>query len=154
MKRTFLVLCVLLVGIGCSTSKNKIYETIREYDSAGNLTTETITKGGSCAKVGMMLKADRMAQDWTYTWGGTENQIAFGASGTGYDSTAQVEAVKAVSSVIQPILDAIAKAVVDAAISYLTTPAVSAADVVVPNIMPTNPLSSLILNNPFIRKVP
>lgn len=151
MKYTLLVLCILL-AFGCSTSKNKIFETIREYDANGNLTSEVVTKGGSSAKVGAMLKADRMAQDWTYTWGGEENQIAFGATGEGYDSTAQVEAVKAVSAAIQPMLEAIAKAVVDAAIDYFTAPAV--ADVVVPNAMPANPLSSLILNNPFIRKLP
>jgi len=147
-----LSLCILLT-LGCSTSKNKIFETIREYDAEGNLTTETITKGGSSAKVGAMLKADRMAQSWTYTWGGSENQIAFGAEGDGYDSTAQVEAVKAATSALQPLFDALAKSIVEAVISYFTAPTVGVASVLAPAVTP-NPLSDLIINNPFIRSVP
>ena len=147
-----LSLCILLT-LGCSTSKNKIFETIREYDAEGNLTTETITKGGSSAKVGAMLKADRMAQSWTYTWGGSENQISFGAEGDGYDSTSQVEAVIAATSAIQPILDALAKSLVEAVISYFTAPTVGAANVLDPTVTP-NPLSDLIINNPFIRSLP
>lgn len=116
-----MIVLLILIAVGCTTTSNKFEEVVQEFDAEGNITSEIKTSGESKAKVGAMVKAKEMSQDWKYTYGGEENQITFGSSGIDYDATAQADVAIAVSNAIQPLMDALAKSVVEAVISYFTT---------------------------------
>lgn len=132
--------------LGCTTTSNEFKETLTEFDSAGKITTQTDTYGLSKASVAVMLKADKLGQDWSYTWGGNENKIAFGQNAQGYDATQQAQMVQVMTNAITPILEQIATKVVDAAIAKLEKPTPLSVKEET-----ATPLSSLNLSNPYAK---
>lgn len=106
-KKTKMLILVPFLGLsllvsGCTTTSNEFKETIAEFDDNGVKTTETETYGLSKATVGFAIKAKELGQDWSYTWGGEQNKIAFGQNAQGYDATAQVEMMRAITDMLTP----------------------------------------------------
>lgn len=97
MKKTVLILSLLALAVGCNTMGGTVETRFSEtvMDDSGNPVT---TSYEATSKAGFLGELEQSNHQFNYRWGGDENEIATGQSGTGQNNTNNVVLVEAISA--------------------------------------------------------